>query len=90
MAQKEHCIAIENIPSGRLPTSLIHRRLLRFLAQPSGTIRVLFSHGLPVGQVLRAVTHHDQRANLGSVDSHICIDARSVRDLLLLSGSHLE
>lgn len=90
MAQQGRWIAEENLPPGRLPTSLVNRRLLRFLAQACGAVGILLAHGLSVGQVLRAVTHHDQGANLGSIDSHIGVDARSVRDLLLLFGGHLE
>lgn len=79
---------LNNIPFWRLTTPLIDRRLLRFLAQASGTIRILLAHRLPVRQILRSVAYHDQRANLRPVDAHVGVDARGVRDLLLLPGSH--
>jgi len=90
MALQSQQIVIPNIPSGRLPSPLVNIGLLRFLPQARGAVRVLFAHRLSIRQILRAVTHHDQRSDLGSIDGHVCEDAGSVWDLLLLSGGHLE
>jgi hypothetical protein len=88
MAHKSQYITILNLPLGRLPTSLVDVGLLRFLPQPRSAVRVLFAHGLSVGQVLCAVAHHDQRANLRPINSHVGEDTGSIWDLLLLSGGH--
>ena len=83
MAQQSQPINAANIPSGRLTTPLVDVRLLGFLAQARGTVRVLLAHCLPVGQVLRSVTHHNQRTDLGSIDGHVCVYSCSVRELVL-------
>lgn len=79
---------IENIPLRRLPAPLVNRRLLRLLAQARGAIGILLAHRLPVGQVLGPVADHDQGADLRPVDTHVGVDARGVRDLLLFGGGH--
>ena len=75
-------------PLGRLATPLVNIGLLGLLAESRRAVRVLFAHRLPVRQILRAVAHHDKRANLRTVDSHVGEDASGVRDRLLLFGRH--
>lgn len=64
-------VAQSDIPLRSLSSSFIRLGLLGLLAQPCSTIRVLFAHGLPVRQVLRAVDDNDQRPYLWPVDSHV-------------------
>lgn len=62
---------IVNVPFRGLSTSNIRRRFLCFLRQPSSTVRVLFTNGLSIREVLCSVDDEDERSNLGAIDAHI-------------------
>jgi hypothetical protein len=52
----------------------------------------LLAHCPPVGQVLRPVDNHDERANLRPVDRHVRVDACGMHGVVGLGdlGDHLQ
>jgi len=63
------------LPFWCLSSALVSLRLLRFLAQTRGTIRILLSHRLSVRQVLSSVDNNDQNSNLRPIHRHVAVNS---------------
>ena len=78
MIRFDKTVVEQHSPSRGLPSSEIRLRLLCLFTQSCCTIRVLFTHGPSVGQILGPVNDNDQRADNRAIYCHVRVDAGRV------------
>ena len=78
MISHDKIIIEPHLPSRGLSSSEIRLRLLCLFTQSCCTIRVLFTHGPSVGQILGPVNDNDQRADNRAIYCHVRVDAGRV------------